>query len=115
MKKLLILLCIIPNLVFAQEIIKETRTVACTDKKTIYDLVGDFDEVPFIRALNVPVVGQEYVTSIVIFVNPKTGSFSFVEKVEEQKYCILALGGKFEPMPAEILKEYNEFVEKKKL
>jgi hypothetical protein len=105
----------IPNLVFAQEVINESRIISCVNKETIYKLVENFDEIPFIRALNTPVVGMQQVTSIIIFVNPKTKSFSLVEKVEEQKYCILALGGRFEPMPAEVLKEYNEFVEKKKL
>ena len=112
MKKLLILLCMIPNLVFAQEVINEPRTISCVNKESIYKLVGNFDEVPFIRALNVPVLGLSGFNPLVIFVNQKTGSFSIVEKVEEQKYCILAVGGSFEPMPAEALKEYNKFREK---
>jgi len=115
MKKLLVLLCMIPNLVFAQEVINEPRTISCVNKENIYKLVGAFDEIPFIRALNVPVLGLSTFTSLVIFVNTKTGSFSIVEKVEEQKYCVLAVGASFEPVPAEALKEYNEFVEKKKL
>ena len=115
MKKLLVLLCMIPNLVFAQEVMNEPRTISCVNKESIYKLVGNFDEIPFIRALNVPVLGLLTFTSLVIFVNTKTGSFSIVEKVEEQKYCILAVGASFEPVPAEALKEYNEFVEKKKL
>jgi hypothetical protein len=105
----------IPNLVFAQEVMNEPRTISCVNKESIYKLVGNFDEIPFIRALNVPVLGLSTFTSLVIFVNTKTGSFSIVEKVEEQKYCILAIGASFEPVPAEALKEYNEFVEKKKL
>jgi len=118
MKKLLIFLCMIPNLVFAQEVINETRTVSCVNKEDIYKLVGDFDEVPLIRALNSPVLGVPIFNSLVIFVNSKTGSFSVVEKVEEQKYCLLAVGVRFEPMPEEALKEYNKFREqenKKKL
>jgi hypothetical protein len=113
MKKLLILLCMIPNLVFAQEVINESRTVSCVNKENIYKLLGEFDEVPFIRALNSPVLGVPIFNPLVIFVNQKTGSFTVAEKVEEQKYCV-----RFEPMPAEALKEYNKFREqenKKKL
>ncbi len=105
----------IPNLVFSQEVMNETRTISCVNKENIYNLVGEFDEIPFIRALNSLVLGVPIFNSLVIFVNSKTGSFSVVEKVEEQKYCLLAVGVRFEPMPAEALKEYNEFVEKKKL
>ncbi len=101
MKKLLILLCMIPNLVFSQEVMNETRTISCVNKENIYNLVGEFDEIPFIRALNSLVLGVPIFNSLVIFVNSKTGSFSVVEKVEEQKYCILAVGVRFEPMPAE--------------
>jgi hypothetical protein len=102
----------IPNLVFAQEVLNETRTVSCVNKENIYKLLGEFDEVPLIRALNSPVLGVPIFNSLVIFINQKTGSFTVVEKVEEQKYCILAMGTNFEPMPAEALKEYNKFREK---
>lgn len=112
MKKLLILLCMIPNLVAAQEVLNETRTVSCVNKENIYKLVGQFDEIPFIRALNVPVLGVASFHPLVIFVNQTTGSYTVVEKVEEQKYCILAVGGTFEPMPAEALNEYNKFRDK---
>ncbi len=59
------------------------------------------------KKLGVPIFNP-----LVIFVNQKTGSFTVAEKVEEQKYCILAVGVSFEPMPAEALKEYNKFREK---
>jgi hypothetical protein len=118
MKKLLILLCVIPSLVFAKEVINEPRTISCLNKENIYKILGEFDEVPFIRALNAPVLGVANFNSLVIFVNLKTGSFTIVEKVEEQKYCVLAVGGNFEPVPAEVLREYNrtrEKEEKKKI
>jgi len=118
MKKLLILLCVIPSLVFAKEVINEPRTISCLNKENIYKILGEFDEIPFIRALNAPVLGVANLNSLVIFVNLKTGSFTIVEKVEEQKYCILAVGGNFEPVPAEVLREYNrsrEKEEKKKI
>jgi len=105
----------IPNLVFAQEVINEPRTVSCVNKENIYKLVGEFDEVPFIRALNVPALGVAQFNSLVIFVNPKTNSFSIVEKTSEQKYCILAVGGSFEPVPAEIVKKFNDDIIKEKL
>ena len=63
-------------------------------------------------------LGVANFNSLVIFVNLKTGSFTIVEKVEEQKYCVLAVGGNFEPVPAEVLREYNrsrEKEEKKKI
>jgi hypothetical protein len=91
----------------AQEVITESRTVSCLNKDNMYRLVGEFDEIPFIRALHAPVLGVANFNSLVIFVNSKTGSFTIVERVEEQKYCVLAVGGAFEPVPAEALREYN--------
>jgi len=105
----------IPSFVFAEEVINETRTVSCVNKENIYKLVGDFDEAPFIRALNSPVLGVPIFNPLVIFVNSKTGSFSVVEKVEEQKYCILAVGVSFEPVPAEIVQRFNDDRIKEKL
>jgi hypothetical protein len=90
----------------APEVISEPRTVSCVNKENIYKILGDFDEFPFIRALHAPVLGVANFNSLVIFVNPATGSFTIVERVEDQKYCILAVGGAFEPVPAETLKEY---------
>ena len=115
MKKLLFFLCMIPNLVFAQEVLNETRTVSCVNEQNLNKLVTEFYEVPFIRALNVPVLGIAQLNSLVIFVNPKTSSFSIVEKTGEQKYCILAVGGSFEPVPAEIVKRFNDDRIKEKL
>ena len=112
MKSLAFVLLMIAYPIAAQEVITESRTVSCVNKEDIYKLVGDFDEVPLIRALNAPVLGVPIFNSLVIFVNSKTGSFSVVEKVEEQKYCLLAVGVRFEPMPAEALKEYNKFRDK---
>ena len=96
----------------APEVISEPRTVSCVNKENIYKILGDFDEFPFIRALNVPVLGLPLTRSLVIFVNQTTGSYTIVERVEDQKYCILAVGGAFEPVPAETLKEYNRSREK---
>lgn len=115
MKKLIFLLCMIPSFVFAQQLINEVRTISCVDKQSLNEFIGGFDEYPFIRALNVPVLGVQQYTPLVIFVNPKTKSFTIVEKISEERYCILALGGNFEPMPAEVIKEFNKDNEKRKL
>ena len=105
----------IPNLVFAQEVLNETRTVYCVNEQNLNKLVTEFDEIPFIRALNSPVLGVPMFNPLVIFVNQTTGSFTVVEKLEEQKYCILAVGGSFEPVPAEIVKRFNDDRIKEKL
>ena len=114
MKMFLFAALILSLPVWAQEVITEPRTVSCVNKENIYKLVGQFDEIPFIRALNVPQLGVAQFNSLVIFVNQTTGSYTVVEKLEDQKYCILAVGGSFEPMPKEVLNEYNEFREQER-
>ncbi len=72
----------IPNLVFAQEVINESRTVSCVNKENIYKLLGEFDEVPFIRALNSPVLGVPIFNPLVIFVNQKIVLKEFISSVD---------------------------------
>ena len=88
MKKLLFFLCMIPNLVFAQEVLNETRTVSCVNEQNLNKLVTEFDEVPFIRALNVPVLGIAQLNSLVIFVNSKT---SLSESSHEKKAIFIPI------------------------
>lgn len=115
MKKIIFLLCMLPSFVLAQEVTNETRTVSCINQDNLDKLVTEFDEVPFIRALSSLNIDVQQLSSLVIFVNSKTNTFSIVEKIHKEKYCILAVGGSFEPVPAEIVKRFNEEKQKKKL
>jgi hypothetical protein len=45
---------------------------------------------------------------LVIFANPTTGTFTIVEKAAEDLYCIIAIGGGFEPVPKEIQDEVRQ-------
>ncbi len=105
----------IPSFVLAQEVTNETRTVYCVNEENLDKIVTEFNEVPFIRALSVSNIGVQQLISLVIFVNSKTNSFSIVEKIHGEKYCVLAAGGSFEPVPAEIVKRFNEEKQKKQL
>jgi hypothetical protein len=52
---------------------------------------------------------------LVIFANPTTGSFTIVEKAGEDLYCILAIGGGFEPVPKDIQDDVKQGQEKSTL
>ena len=53
--------------------------------------------------------------SLVVFLNPTTGTFTIVEKAGDNLYCILAVGGGFEPVPKEIQEDVKKQQEKSTL
>ena len=83
--------------------------------KDLTNTVNEFKELPFVRGLSVPLTQQERKLSLVIFANPTTGSFTIVEKAGEDLYCILAIGGGFEPVPKDIQDDVKQGQEKSTL
>jgi hypothetical protein len=90
----------------------------CMSFKELQLVLQEFGEIPFIRGLShrdpnrLP--GTETV-SLVIFLNPKTGTWTIVEKVKTDRYCILGLGDNFELAPKGIFDELNKSKEGIKL
>jgi hypothetical protein len=107
MKKILAMFLLMPSLVFAEPKTATYETI-CFNGKDLTNTVNEFKEIPFVRGLSVPLTQQERKLSLVIFANPTTGTFTIVEKAAEDLYCIIAIGGGFEPVPKDIQDEVRQ-------
>lgn len=105
---------LMPSLAFAEPKPATYETI-CLNGKDLTNTVNEFKELPFVRGLSVPLTQQERKLSLVIFANPTTGSFTIVEKAGEDLYCILAIGGGFEPVPKGIQDDVKQGQEKSTL
>jgi hypothetical protein len=114
MKKILAMFLLMPSLAFAEPKPATYETI-CLNGKDLTNTVNEFKELPFVRGLSVPLTQQERKLSLVIFANPTTGSFTIVEKAGEDLYCILAIGGGFEPVPKGIQDDVKQGQEKSTL
>jgi hypothetical protein len=105
-------LALVANLAVAQDTGNEIQRKAfCMDRKDLETLVDRFSEIPLARGINV----YPAPSSLVIFVNPDTGSYSVVERVATDQYCVLGVGGSFESVPADIQKNSRQRQEKRRL
>ena len=84
----------------ASEITQFPTSLMCVDQKGLSQTITEFEEISFAGAVGVREVhGVGMVeNNIVIFVNPKTKSFTIVERFSKDLYCILALGEGFRPL-----------------
>jgi hypothetical protein len=72
--------------------------IVCADEKEFVEAIVSFDEEPFITALSKRDLGNGLLTptALVIFLNPKTGSFTVAEKISDM-YCVVAMGENMKP------------------
>lgn len=103
MKKLLITLLLgaTATLVNAKEY---NLKVECVPFRVIENVTAEYNELPFIRGSSVR-EGERGSRAIpfVFFLNARTGTWTFTERISENEFCILASGEDFEPVPAEII------------
>ena len=74
----------------------------CLNGNDLVESINEFKELPYVRGISTPFDKEDAKLSLVIFLNPTTGTFTIVEKAGNNLYCILAVGGGFEPVPKEI-------------
>jgi hypothetical protein len=105
MKKIFSMFLLMPALVSANpprpDFTLATLDVPCVSLKNLTEIIDDAQEIPYVRGQSHPIMTQGGPLAMVIFVNPKTGTFTISERVDRDTYCILALGSKFEPVPKE--------------
>ena len=108
MKKIFAMFLLMPSLVFANPIkppkpdfLIATVDTVCISLKNLTEIISDSQEIPYVRARSHPIMVEGPPLSMVIFVNPKTGTFTIAEQIDRDNYCLLALGTKFEPVPKE--------------
>jgi len=81
----------------------------CVGPEALSETVKNFQELPFARGLSTNMGDAEAPPlSLVIFVNPETQTWTIVERVTANQYCIMAVGQKFEPVPAGIRDRVEE-------
>ena len=78
--------------------------VKCVPFRVIDALTAEYKELPFVRGASVR-DGERGSRSIpfVFYLNARTGSWTFTERISENEFCILASGEQFEPVPAELI------------
>jgi len=102
----------LPSIALAQIKEKVLYELFCIDVSVLEATLEEFKEFPFVRGNSKrEPVGM---VPLVLFVNPETKSWTIVEKVEHNTYCVLAMGSGLEAVPSEIRKELNKNRSKKK-
>ena len=82
-----------------------TMQTVCLNAKDLTSLIDEFKEIPYVRGVSSPIISDGVPLSLVIFVNPKDRSFTIAERADKDRYCILAVGNGFEPVPQHIQDE----------
>lgn len=102
MKNILCLFLLIPSLVLA-------NPLACLNSEELTYLINEYRELPYVRG-----VSSEG-ASVVVFVNPATGSFTIAERKGIDTYCALVVGAGFELVPKKLQDEAKQEQEKSRL
>ena len=119
MKKIIAMFLLMPTLVFANSekpsLQVSTYETVCLSAKDLTSLVDEFKEIPYVRGVSKPVVGDDSSLPLVIFVNPQSKTFTIVERAGADIFCILAVGANFQPVPKELQDEVKNEQEKGRL
>lgn len=103
LKKILASLALTVGLIHpstASEITQFPNTLLCVDQKSLSQTITEFEELSFaggVSMRDVPGVGFVK-NNLVIFVNPKTQSWTIVERFTKDMYCVIAVGEGFRPL-----------------
>lgn len=104
MKTLFAILLVIPSLILAQTpdpkepLIHGSVPVVCAGLEDFAETMHEFGEVPMLTGLSNRDTGNKVMTpfALVVFANPKTGTFTIVEQVAD-RYCVISLGENLQP------------------
>ncbi len=87
------------NISIASDITKFPTEMVCATEKALGSVLNEFEEIPFATMTSmreIPVLGMT-ANSMIIFVNPKTKSYTIVERIGKDLYCVVAIGENIEP------------------
>jgi hypothetical protein len=119
MKSFLAAAVMIPAMVLANPPAPETQMATyqtvCVSGRDLVTLVGEFQEIPYVRGVSRGIVTEGASLSMVIYVNAKTGTFTIVERAAADTYCLLAVGAGFEPVPRAIQEEVERLQQQGRL
>lgn len=103
LKKILTLIALTAGIIHpstASEITLFPTSLMCVDKRGITQTITEFEELSFaggVSMRDLPGVGLVK-NNLVIFVNPKTQSWTIVERFTKDMYCVVAVGEGFRPL-----------------
>lgn len=70
----------------------------CTDDETFANTLSQFDEQPLAVSTSFRSDGGASLTfGAVLFVNPKTGTWTMAERIEPNVICVIGMGENFRP------------------
>lgn len=97
MRKLLSTLFFIPTLAIASVDVVHFESI-CVSQKVIEETLIEHGEKAFVTAVVHRLEGEKKVFHpVVIFMNPHTKTWTVVERVDKNTFCIIAVGSKIEP------------------
>ena len=102
LKKILTSLALIfgwANISIASEITKVPTELLCGTDSQFNSVLEKYGEIPFATMISmreIPGVGFRSF-AMVIFVNPKTKSYTMLEQMAPDLYCIISIGENIEP------------------
>ena len=75
----------------------------CMPAKSLVETSEEFGEIPMMRGTGIRVIDKDLTVenSTVVFANPKSWSWTIWERVNEDIYCIVAIGKGLEPVTPE--------------
>lgn len=83
----------------ASEIIQLNTKLACGSFDTLNEVLEKYGEIPFVSMTASRMTGNNTIVEIpaVMFVNPNTKTYSFVEKFNDSTYCVVSMGNEVIP------------------
>jgi hypothetical protein len=106
MKKMLASILFMPVIAFSQSNESEEINIPthCVSIQVLEDVTVEFNELPMLRGKTERQIdGQLVENTLVIFINMETKSWTITEKMVNNRYCVLAAGNSFQPVPKEII------------
>jgi hypothetical protein len=111
-KYLILLYALLPITAFSQTYKEINIPVVCVTNNSLAETLDEFEELPFARGIS---SRENSNHSLVIFVSKKERTWTIAERISKDKYCIIAVGDRFEPIPTNILNEFENRQKKGKL
>ena len=72
--------------------------IPCGTLESVGDVLKKHGELPALTATGVRQIGEQFITvPVVLFINPKTKSWTLVESIRDNFYCVPALGHEMTP------------------
>ena len=96
-KKLLSTLLFLPALAIGQSEIVQFESI-CVPLEILEESMKKYGEKPFITSTGHRMFGDVKIShATVLFMNPETKTWTMVEKVESNSYCIIGIGSNMKP------------------